>query len=106
MKLRIALVIVTALVTGCATSPSGAARIPVGDPTSFSGTWSGWLTGPDMATEAGTLGAPSGLTINADGTWTLTSSGGMVASGVSRRVRDTLVLDGTMTAGDPMSVGS
>lgn len=104
MKPRIALVIVAALVIGCATS-SGAARTPAGDPTSFSGTWTGWLTGPDMATAAGTLDAPARLTIDADGTWTLTSSGGTVASGVSRRVRDTLVLDGTMTAGDPMGVG-
>jgi hypothetical protein len=105
MKLRFALLLAAAVVSGCATSPSGAARTPAGDPTSLAGTWSGWLTGPDMATAAGTLDAPARLTIAVDGTWTLTSSGGTVASGVSRRVRDTLVLDGTMTAGDPMGVG-
>jgi hypothetical protein len=81
-----------ALLGGCATSPAGAERAQA--PQSLSGTWSGTLSGPDMATAAGVLESPARLTIGDDGRWTLTSSGGAVARGTSRRVADTLLLDG------------
>jgi len=103
VKTIFALVIAVTLASGCATAPSGAAR--ASDPATLTGTWNGSFSGSEMATAVGPTDAPARLTITQDGRWTLTSSGGTVATGVSHRVGNKLVLDGTMTAGDPMGVG-
>jgi len=59
----------------------------------------------DMGSSQGRIEAPARLTLAEDGRWTLTSSGGTVATGVARRTARGLVMDGTVTAGDPMTVG-
>jgi hypothetical protein len=91
------------LATACAFSPSGAARGTAVSP--LQGSWTGTITGPALASASGIAEAPARLTITEDGRWTLTSSGGAVASGVVGRARDSVLLEGTMIAGDPMTVG-
>jgi len=106
VKLCVMIVALLTLTSACATSPSGAARTPVPHALGgVEGTWAGTITGPDMASAAGVAEAPARLTITEDERWTLTSSGGAVAAGVARRAGDKVVLEGTMTAGDPMAVG-
>jgi len=94
------------LMSGCATAPSGASRTPSPlDLRPFSGHWSGTIMSRDMGSSQGRIEAPARLTLAEDGHWTLTSSGGTVATGVARRTARGLVMDGTVTAGDPMTVG-
>lgn len=93
------------LLSACA-SPSGAARTFIDPaPAPLPGTWVGSMWGPDMATALGNNEAPARLTLAEDGRWTLTSSGGTVATDGARHRGTSLVLDGTVTAGDPMAVG-
>jgi hypothetical protein len=91
------------ILSACAMSPSGASRRTTLSP--LQGTWEGTMTSPDMATASGVAEAPARLTIIDDGSWTLTSSGGAVATGFAGRTGDSVVLEGTMTSGDPMAVG-
>jgi hypothetical protein len=58
-----------------------------------------------MVSALGLIEAPARVTLAEDGHWTLTSSGGTVASGVARPTARGLVLEGRVTAGDPMTVG-
>jgi hypothetical protein len=58
-----------------------------------------------MASAQGVVEAPARLVVTEDGHWTLTSSGGAAASGVARPEGNGLTLNGTMTSGDPMTVG-
>ena len=97
---------VLVLMSGCATAPSGASRTPSPlDLQPFSGQWSGTIMSRDMGSAQGRIEAPARLTLAGDGRWTLTSSGGTVATGVARRTARGLVMDGKVTAGDPMTVG-
>ena len=99
-------IVVLFLVTGCATAPSGAAPTPSAtDIAPFTGLWAGTIMSHDMASASGLVEAPARLTLTQDGRFTLTSSGGTVATGVARRTAKGLVLDGQVTAGDPMTVG-
>jgi len=99
-------IVVLFLVTGCATAPSGAARTPsASDIGPFAGNWAGTIMSHDMASALGLVEAPARLTLVEDGRFTLTSSGGSVATGVARRTNRGLVLDGQVIAGDPMTVG-
>jgi hypothetical protein len=91
------------LPSACAFSPSGAARRMAVSP--LQGTWAGTITGPELASASGIAEAPARLTIGEDGRWTLSSSGGAVATGVVGRSGDNVLLEGTMIAGDPMTVG-
>ena len=105
MKLWVTIAVLV-LTSGCATAPSGAARMAAAsDLASVSGQWLGTIIGRDMASALGPVEAPARLTLTADGQWTLTSSGGAVATGVARRTAHGIVLDGRMIAGDPMTVG-
>lgn len=101
MKSLLTVLAVLLLVSSCATSPSGAARAP--EP--LSGRWIGAFTSHEMVSALGMVEAPARLTLTGDGRWTLTSSGGTVISGVTRPTDKGLVLDGRVTAGDPMAVG-
>jgi hypothetical protein len=106
MKRCVMIVALLMLGPACATSPSGAARTPAASGlVPGIGTWAGTMASLDMATASGTADAPARVTIMADGRFTLTSSGGTVVAGVARRAGNSLVLDGTVTAGDPMAVG-
>ena len=70
----------------------------------FAGAWNGTMTGSATATSGeGPLSAPAQFTLGEDGRWTLTCSG--TASGTARRVGSRLILEGKITAGDPMAVG-
>lgn len=109
MKTRMTLAAVLIFLSGCVLSPSGAARTvpapdagPVAGP--LAGNWTGTIMSHEMVSALGLVEAPARLTLAEDGRWTLTSTG-IVASGVSRRTPRALVLDGTVTAGDPMAVG-
>jgi hypothetical protein len=94
------------LVAGCATMPSGASRTPsASDFASFSGHWTGTIMSHEMGSAAGLVEAPARLTITDDGRFTLTSSGGTVVTGVAHPNAKGVVLDGRVTAGDPMTVG-
>jgi hypothetical protein len=94
------------LVAGCATMPSGASRTPPAlDLASLSGNWTGTIMSRDMASTGGLVEAPARLTVAGDGRFTLTSPGGTVVNGVALRTAGGIVLDGRMTAGDPMTVG-
>ena len=97
---------VLVLMSGCATAPSGASRTPSAlDLQPFAGRWEGTIMSRDMGSAQGRIEAPARLTLAEDGRWTLTSSGGTVATGVARRTARGLVMDGKVTAGDPMTVG-
>jgi len=70
----------------------------------FAGAWTGTMTGSaTTSSEEGPLSAPAQFTIGEDGRWTLTCSG--TASGTARRIGSRIILEGKMTAGDPMAVG-
>jgi hypothetical protein len=72
----------------------------------FSGHWGGTIMSRDMSSALGRIEAPARLTLAADGHWTLTSTGGTVATGVARRdAKGSIVAEGRVTAGDPMTVG-
>jgi hypothetical protein len=104
MKRSIVVVItVLVVVSGCAMSPSGAGRAT--SPPPLAGSWSGTITGLDMATAADVAAMPARLTLAPDGRWTLSSPGGFTASGASRATKNGVLLEGTVTAGDPMTVG-
>jgi hypothetical protein len=99
------LVVVLIFLSGCAMSPSGAARTDfAGDVGPLAGQWTGAIISNEMVSALGLVEAPARLTLGADGRWTMTSTG-MVANGVARRTPGGLVLDGTVTSGDPMTVG-
>ena len=99
-------VLVLILVAGCVTMPSGASQTPPTlDLASLSGNWTGTIRGHEMASAAGLVEAPARLTVAGDGRFTLTSSGGTVVNGVALRTAGGIVLDGRVTAGDPMTVG-
>ena len=105
MKPWLTVVTVLLLLSSCAT-PSGSGRIQTAfDPAPVSGHWVGTFTSHEMVSALGLVEAPARLTIAEDGRWTLTSSGGAVASGTAHRTAKGLVLEGRMTAGDPMTVG-
>jgi hypothetical protein len=107
VKTRMTLAVVLIFLSGCAMSPSGAARtVPDAGPVAatFAGTWTGTIMSQEMASAAGLVEAPARLTLAEDGRWTLTSTG-LAASGAARRTPRGLVLDGTVTSGDPMAVG-
>ena len=76
---------------------------PLEDLRPFAGAWSGTMTGSASNLGEGPTSAPAQLTLEEDGRWTLTSSG--TASGTARRIGSRLILEGKMTAGDPMVVG-
>ena len=107
MKTGVMIVALFALLSACATSPSGASRsaAPASPGETPGGTWVGTISGLDMATASGLAEAPARLTLDRDGSWTLTSSGGFAATGAVRRAGAGLLLDGTVTSGDPMTVG-
>jgi hypothetical protein len=97
---------VLVLGAGCATARGGSeAMASPGDLSPFSGQWSGTIMGRDMGSSQGRLEAPARLTLAADGHWTLTSSGGAVATGVAHRTARGIVANGRVTGGDPMTVG-
>jgi hypothetical protein len=94
------------LVAGCATMPSGEPRTPLAlDLALLSGDWTGTIMSHEMGSAGGRLEAPARLTVADDGRFTLTSSGGTVVSGVALRTARGIVLEGRVTAGDPMTVG-
>ena len=98
-------VIVLILTTGCATMPSGASRTPPAlDLASMSGNWTGTIMSHEMGSAGGLVEAPARLTVTGDGRFTLTSSGTTV-NGLAVRTARGIVLDGRVTAGDPMTVG-
>jgi hypothetical protein len=103
MKRLMIIAMICTVISGCATSRSGAERSTSAQ--AVAGSWSGTITGLEMASAADVVAVPARLEITGDGHWTLTSSGGAVASGVARPATRGIVLDGTMTAGDPMTVG-
>src|SRR5262249_8121448 len=91
---------------GCATARGGSdVVVSPGDLSALSGQWSGTIMGRDMGSSQGRLESPARLTLAPDGHWTLTSSGGFVATGVARRTASGIVADGRVTGGDPMTVG-
>jgi hypothetical protein len=99
-------VLVLILVAGCVTMPSGASRTPPTlDLASLSGNWTGTIMSHEMGSSGGRVEAPARLTVADDGRFTLTSSGGTVVSGVALRTARGIVLEGRVTAGDPMTVG-
>jgi hypothetical protein len=99
-------IVVLFLVAGCSTMPSGAARTPSApDLASASGSWTGTIMSHEMASALGLVEAPARLTITDDGRFTLASSGGTVVTGVARPTAKGIVLEGRVTAGDPMTVG-
>ena len=99
-------IVVLFLAAGCSTMPSGAARTPSApDLTSVSGSWSGTIMSHEMASALGLVEASARLTLTDDGRFTLASSGGTVATGVARPTARGVVLEGRVTAGDPMTVG-
>jgi len=94
------------LVSGCATAPSGASRtVSATDLRPFAGQWTGTIMSRDMTTALGRVEAPARLTLGDDGRFTLTSSGGTVATGVVRQTAQGIVGEGRVIAGDPMTVG-
>lgn len=95
-------VLVLILVTGCASMPSGASRTP--DVASMSGTWTGTIISHEMGSAGGLVESPARITITDDGRFTLTSTG-VTVNGVAVRTATGIVLDGRVTAGDPMTVG-
>ena len=77
---------------------------PLEDLRPFAGAWSGTMTSSATASVGeGSSSAPAQFTLAEDGQWTLTCSG--TASGTARRIGSRLILEGKMTAGDPMAVG-
>jgi hypothetical protein len=97
---------VLVVMSGCATAPSGASRTPSAlDLQPFAGHWAGTIMSREMGSALGRIEAPARLTLAEDGQWTLTSSGGTVATGIARRTARGVVMDGKVTAGDPMTVG-
>jgi hypothetical protein len=89
------------MLPGCRTSPS------LGPPPAvvpLSGSWAGTITGRAMASAGGIIETPARLTLHPDGRWTL-GAGNAIASGAARRRGHGVVLEGVMTAGDPMAVG-
>jgi hypothetical protein len=106
VKSLLTVVAVLLLLSSCATAPSGAARTPLtSDVKPLSGQWAGVFTSHEMVSALGMVEAPARLTLTDDGRFTLTSSGGTVASGVARPTARGLVLEGRLTVGDPMAVG-
>ena len=101
MKLRATTVIAMLLLSACATLPSGAGRTPG----PLSGQWVGAFASHEIVAANGLLEPPAELTLGEDGRWTLTSSGGAVATGVARPTAKGLRLEGHVTAGDHMTVG-
>ena len=100
------MILVLFLVAGCATMPSGASRAPSpSDVASLAGQWTGTIMSHEMGSAAGLVEAPARLTLTDDGRFTLTSSGGTVVTGVAHPNARGVVLDGRVTAGDPMTVG-
>lgn len=100
---RMLIVLMLSVLSGCATSPSGAGREV--SPPGLAGAWSGVITGLDMASAADVVATPARLEIGWDGRWKLSGGGGVVASGTTRPGTQGLVLDGTMLGGDHMTVG-
>src|ERR1700675_2606414 len=77
---------------------------PLEDLRPFAGAGAGAMTGSAASnTGEGSSSAPAQFTMGEDGRWTLTCSG--TASGTARRIGSRLILEGKMTAGDPMAVG-
>ena len=97
-------VLVLILVSGCATA-SGASRTPSAlDLASLSGDWTGTIMSHEMGSAGGLVEAPARLTVAGDGRFTLISTG-VTVNGLAVQTAGGIVLDGWVTAGDPMTVG-
>ncbi len=97
-------VVIGLLAVLSASATARSAAQPPEDLRQFAGAWTGTMTGSATANVGeGSSSAPAHFTLAEDGRWTLTCSG--TASGTARRVGSRLILEGKMTAGDPMAVG-
>ena len=97
-------VVIGLLAVLSASATARTAAQPIEDLRPFAGAWSGTMTGSATVTSGeGPSSAPAEFTLEEDGRWTLSCSG--TASGTARRVGSRLILEGKMTAGDPMVVG-
>lgn len=106
MDSRIMIAAALIFLSACTLAPSGVDRSPAAfDPATIEGTWAGTITSHEMVSAHGIVEAPARLTITPDGRFTLTSSGGSVATGSARPTGKGVLLEGRMTAGDPMAVG-
>lgn len=83
---------VAALEPAASISPAASAR-------GLEGVWHGVLTGREIVTASGIMDVRETLTIQPDGSWSLTSENGHAAGRIVGTTRQGLALDGRFTSG-------